>query len=103
MAPFYAIISILSITFHTLAPYFTLVRDVYEAFLLFTFFYLIFSYLAYDEEKNCIIDERVYIRMIEAEKQVTHMFPVNLCTKPYKLTSPAKAKFFTYRCKKYVL
>ena len=28
--------------------YFTLTRDSYEALLLFTFFYLMFSYLAYD-------------------------------------------------------
>ncbi|KAL4435963.1 hypothetical protein ABPG74_022198 [Tetrahymena malaccensis] len=103
MAPFYSVISVLSITFHSIADYLTLIRDVYEAFLLFTFFYLIFSYLAYDEKEQKLIDERVYIRMIEHEKQVVHMFPFNLCTKPYKLTCPAKAKYFTYRCKKYVL
>jgi hypothetical protein len=32
----------------SLEAYFTLTRDFYEAILLFTFFYLIFSYLAYD-------------------------------------------------------
>jgi len=31
--------------------YLTIIRDMYEAFLLFTFFYLIFSYLAFDDEK----------------------------------------------------
>lgn len=31
--------------------YLTLIRDVYEAILLFVFFYLIFAYLAYDDEK----------------------------------------------------
>jgi len=31
-------------------PYIELVRDVYLAFLLFTFFYLMFSYMAYDTQ-----------------------------------------------------
>lgn len=30
--------------------YLTLFRDVYEAILLFVFFYLIFAYLAYNDE-----------------------------------------------------
>ena len=31
------------------------------------------------------------------------MFPVNYFQKPYQLTSWQKAKYFTYRCKKYIL
>lgn len=31
--------------------YLTLTRDVYEAILLFEFFYLIFAYLAYNDDK----------------------------------------------------
>ena len=34
-----------------LEAYFTLTRDFYEAILLFTFFYLIFSYLAYNRDE----------------------------------------------------
>mgnify|MGYP000456694489 CR=1 FL=1 len=30
--------------------YYLIYRDCYEAFLLFTFFYLIFAYIAFDEE-----------------------------------------------------
>ncbi|EGR30876.1 transmembrane protein 184c, putative [Ichthyophthirius multifiliis] len=103
MAPFYATISMSSIIFNEAEIYLTLIRDVYEAFLLFTFFYLIFSYLAYDQEQQQIIDERVYILMCQSQKEIHHMFPFNKCTKPYKLTSTAKAKYFTYRCKKFVL
>jgi hypothetical protein len=33
-----------------IAVYVTVIRDIYEAFLLFTFFYLIHSYLAFDED-----------------------------------------------------
>jgi hypothetical protein len=39
--------------------YFTLTRDSYEALLLFTFFYLMFSYLAYDREKVLPIALRI--------------------------------------------
>lgn len=59
MAPFYGITSLLSIEYPVyisfniikkFAGYFGLVRDVYLAFLLFTFFYLMFSYMAYNED-----------------------------------------------------
>lgn len=61
MSPFYAISSYLSIMIPSLGEYFVFIRDIYEAILLFTFFYLMFAYLAYDQEKNSIIDKQVYI------------------------------------------
>jgi hypothetical protein len=55
MAPFYCLTSMGSFVFPVFSRsiqhmeiYFTLTRDSYEALLLFTFFYLMFSYLAYD-------------------------------------------------------
>lgn len=48
-------------------------------------------------------DKKVYVIMIENEKEVHHFFPFNYCQKPYQLTHWKKAKYFTYRCKKYVL
>lgn len=48
-------------------------------------------------------DKKVYLIMIEYEKEVHHFFPFNYCQKPYQLTNWKKAKYFTYRCKKYVL
>jgi len=33
-----------------MARYITVIRDVYEAFLLLVFFYLMFSYIGYDKE-----------------------------------------------------
>ena len=50
MAPFYCFTSIASIVWPQYQAYLTLTRDVYEAVLLFSFFYLIFAYLAYDYE-----------------------------------------------------
>lgn len=46
------------------AAYFELIRDIYLAFLLFTFFYLMFSYMAYDPETKTASDDRVYETMI---------------------------------------
>lgn len=108
MAPFYCIISIIEMFYPPTAPYLTVVRDCYEAFLLLTFFYLIFAYMAYDEEKDDINDYKLYNKMIvpdhgERVKVIYHMWPFNYCGKPYKLSSTGKAKYFTYRCKKWVL
>lgn len=41
--------------------------------------------------------------MIANEKEVSHFWPFHYCQKPYQLTSWKKAKYFTYRCKKYIL
>ena len=73
MAPFYAITSFLGILFvvktkvfflklvqnkkQRFAEFFVLIRDIYEALLLFTFFYLMFSYLAYDENEVILLSE----------------------------------------------
>lgn len=65
MAPFYSICSILSIMFYYLSPYITLIRDSYEAFLLFVFFYLIFSYLAYDDSTGQISEDKLYRIMVD--------------------------------------
>lgn len=46
---------------------------------------------------------RLYTIMIGHEREVPHFFPFNYCQKPYQLTSWQKAKYFTYRCKKYIL
>ncbi|CAD8158715.1 unnamed protein product [Paramecium pentaurelia] len=86
-----------------LAQYFELIRDIYLAFLLFTFFYLMFSYMAYDEELDKITDEKVYETMIQNEEYIEHLWPFNHCSRKYYLTTVSKAKYFTYRCKKFVL
>jgi len=41
--------------------------------------------------------------MCEYESEIHHLWPVNYCTRPYKLTNIAKAKYFTYRYKKFIL
>ena len=46
--------------FPFLTLYINLVRDVYEAFILFVFFYLMNAYLGYDSVYNRIDDDKVY-------------------------------------------
>lgn len=71
-----------------------------------------FSYMAYDPETKTATDDRVYETMINNEEAIYHLWPFNYCTDRYLLTtyasspptpSKAKAKYFTYRCKKFVL
>jgi hypothetical protein len=62
-----------------------------------------FSYMAYDEELDKITDENVYETMIKNEEYIEHLCPFNYCSRKYYLTTVSKAKYFTYRCKKFVL
>ena len=48
-------------------------------------------------------DKKVYTIMIAHEKEVHHFWPFGYCQKPYQLTHWKKAKYFTYRCKKWVM
>lgn len=69
--------------------------------------------MAYDPETKTASDDRVYETMIKHEEAIYHLWPVNYCTDRYLLTTyiykyrylnrKAKAKYFTYRCKKFVL
>jgi hypothetical protein len=68
MAPFYALTSVASILEPALANYLVLVRDAYEAVLLFVFFYLICAYLAFDYERGCLDSMKLYTTMIQHEK-----------------------------------
>ena len=49
MSPFYAITSYSSILLPNIGEYLKLIRDIYEAILLFSFFYLMFAFMAFDK------------------------------------------------------
>ena len=53
--------------------------------------------------KDTMEDIKVYKIMVRYEKEVHHFWPFHYCQKAYQLTHWKKAKYFTYRCKKYVL
>ena len=77
MAPFYSITSYLSILYPAFSSYLTLIRDVYEALILFVFFYLMNAYLGYDTVYDRINDDKVYEILVKTEKEIPHMFPDN--------------------------
>ena len=60
MSPVYSIVSYFSILLPSLSTYLSLIRDIYEAFILFDFFYLMNAYLGYDSVKNNINDDKIY-------------------------------------------
>ena len=68
MAPLYSIVSYLIILYPFLKIYLTLVRDIYEAFILFDFFYLMNAYLGYDSVRNNINDYKVYEILMKTEE-----------------------------------
>lgn len=41
--------------------------------------------------------------MVAHEREIHHFWPFGYCQKPYMLTHWKKAKYFTYRCKKWVM
>lgn len=93
MAPFYALTSFLTMTFQDSKGYFALVRDIYEAILIYAFFNLLALYLAYDPETKDVHYSRIYEQL--AQKGVRpHMFPMNYFWRPIILISEVRAKWF---------
>lgn len=66
--------------------YLNLIRDVYEAFILFVFFYLMNAYLGYDTVYDRIDDEKVYEILVKTDKLIHHIFPCNLFMSPYRVS-----------------
>ena len=62
-----------------MAIYLTLVRDIYEAFILFDFFYLMNAYLGYDSVKDNINDDKVYEILMKTEEEIEHLIPCRFC------------------------
>jgi hypothetical protein len=99
MAPFYSLSSYFGIIFVEFSEFFVLIRDLYEALLLFDFFYLIFAYIAYIPEEvwilkkknnffffidsKGIIDDRKAYEVLVIQKEIHHIFPFNFCISSY--------------------
>jgi len=62
-----------------MAIYLTLIRDIYEAFILFDFFYLMNAYLGYDSVKDNINDDKVYEILMKTEEEIEHLIPCRFC------------------------
>mmetsp|Transcript_32627 Transcript_32627/g.29502 ORF Transcript_32627/g.29502 Transcript_32627/m.29502 type:complete len:126 (+) Transcript_32627:162-539(+) len=102
MAPFYALTTFLSIAFNDDHGYLTLIRDIYEAVLIYTFFNLLSSYLAYDPTTKDIIDKKIY-DILSQKGSVSHFWPFNYMLKDIQLSSEMRGYWFFSRCKYYIL
>ncbi|ETV97124.1 hypothetical protein H310_09930 [Aphanomyces invadans] len=73
IVPFYAIGSFLSFWLVHQAIYFNILRDIYEAFVVYSFLELVLSFAG--GESNCVS------KMV-GEKELDHPFPCNFCFPP---------------------
>jgi hypothetical protein len=76
MIPIYSFNSVMSLFFPSSAVYIDMMRDCYEAYVLYLFFSLLLSFLCGGNEAYMI----EYLETLPASK---HPFPFNLCLSSY--------------------
>lgn len=69
MVPIYAVDSWLSLKFPSIAIYVDMIRDMYEAYVIYLFVALMIAYLGDGDEARVI-------RILEAKKPIRHMVPM---------------------------
>ncbi|ROW15189.1 hypothetical protein VPNG_02929 [Cytospora leucostoma] len=79
MVPIYSISSWISLVSFTLAQWIDPVRDIYEAFTIYTFFQLLINYVG---------GERALIIMSHGRKPVNHLWPLNHVLGPVDISDP---------------
>ncbi|PWN49784.1 DUF300-domain-containing protein [Violaceomyces palustris] len=79
MVPIYSIASVISLFSLDLAYVIDLVRDLYEAFVIYCFFNLLIEYLG---------GERSLIILLHGRRPTPHLFPVNLFMHPMDASDP---------------
>ncbi|KAI9190839.1 organic solute transporter subunit alpha/Transmembrane protein, partial [Polychytrium aggregatum] len=79
MVPLYAVTSLASLTSRYLAEYVDLFRDVYEAFVVYTFFILMINYLG---------GERELLTMLQDRMTTHHLWPLHYFLSPIDLSDP---------------
>jgi len=88
MVPIYSIDSWLSLRFVKLSLYFDVIRDTYEAYVLYCFFSLIVAYVERDFD---------IIELLHSKEPLTHPFPLQFLPK-IKL-----GRSFLVNCKRFVI
>ncbi|TMW58889.1 hypothetical protein Poli38472_007034 [Pythium oligandrum] len=73
IVPVYALGSFLSLKFVNQALYFDTLRDIYEAFVVYSFLALVLSFAG---------GESVCVLKMQGEQDITHAFPLNRCLHP---------------------
>ncbi|TPX31951.1 hypothetical protein SmJEL517_g04848 [Synchytrium microbalum] len=79
MVPIYAIASFTSLSSRYLSDYIDTIRDVYEAFVIYTFLTLLINYLG---------GERAIMSLMETRMRTHHMWPFSLCLDPLDVSNP---------------
>ncbi|EPZ35735.1 Organic solute transporter Ost-alpha domain-containing protein [Rozella allomycis CSF55] len=79
MIPIYSLTSWLSLAFVSLSKYLEVIRDVYEAFVIYVFFSLLV---------NLLDGERALITSLAKVPPTPHAFPVNIFLEPIKIGDP---------------
>ncbi|KNH04508.1 transmembrane protein [Perkinsela sp. CCAP 1560/4] len=90
MVPVYAVMSWMSCIFRTAAPYFALVRDIYESYALYNFLLLMIALLGGRKKLGQTLERR------SEPASVDHLYPMNRYLRPIR----ANASFVTHchRC-----
>lgn len=102
MAPFYALTSFGTIAASDTTGYFNLVRDIYEAVLIYAFFNLLALYVAYDFDTGEVDYDRIY-SALETKGVRNHIFPMNLILKPMVLISKIRAEWHFKQSRLFIL
>ncbi|KAI8915830.1 organic solute transporter Ostalpha-domain-containing protein [Gorgonomyces haynaldii] len=84
MVPVYGIASIISLSSKYWSYYIDTIRDVYEAFVIYSFFTLLINYLGGERAVLATMDDRLRIR---------HMWPLSYCLEPLDLGDPSSFLF----------
>ncbi|KND02010.1 uncharacterized protein SPPG_02515 [Spizellomyces punctatus DAOM BR117] len=79
MVPVYAVASFTSLSSRSAADYIDTIRDIYEAFVIYSFFILCINYLG---------GERALLAMLEQRMRTHHLWPFNYCFSPMDMSDP---------------
>jgi hypothetical protein len=89
MVPVYAVDSFVALMAYEYGNVVALVRDTYEAYVIYQFYYLLMDYL--NGEDNVVIMWRRHQN--SDEPVMAHLFPLNLCCKPIELSHRTLTKW----------
>lgn len=99
MPPIYAVSSWLSLAFPDKSLYFNIVRDCYEAYVVYLFFALCVAFIAQDESGQQ--DPSKVILVLQERERIEHPWPVNKCYNGWNLETDSPQ--FLRKCKENIL
>jgi hypothetical protein len=79
MVPIYGLASFISLSSHRIAFYVNTVRDIYEGFVIYSFFILLINYLD---------GERAIMTLLQTRLRVHHLWPMHYCLQPMNMSNP---------------